>query len=115
MAQTVLVAGARTPIGKLAGALASLSAPVLGAHAIRGALGKAGVDADRVDSVIMGNVVQAGVGRQQGRIALTRIESSAGFGCLSGRTSLSACRRCHNSEAQLPHRQEILTLNPNCL
>ncbi|OZC42514.1 acetyl-CoA acetyltransferase [Rhodococcus sp. WWJCD1] len=69
MTNTVLVAGARTPIGKLAGALSSLSAVDLGAHAIRSALGKAKIDASMVDAVIMGNVVQAGVGPNPARLA----------------------------------------------
>lgn len=91
MAQTVLVAGARTPIGKLAGALASLTAPELGAHAIRGALGKAGVDATSVDAVIMGNVIQAGVGPNPARqaaaaagIPLTTPALTINNLCLSG-------------------------------
>ncbi|MFC8178795.1 acetyl-CoA C-acyltransferase [Rhodococcus sp. NPDC057297] len=91
MTQTVLVAGARTPIGKLAGALASLSAPELGAHAIRGALSKAGVDADNVDAVILGNVVQAGVGPNPARqaaaaagIPLTTPAITINNLCLSG-------------------------------
>ena len=69
MTETVLLAGARTPIGKLSGALSSLSAVDLGAHAIRGALRKAGIDASTVDAVIMGNVVQAGVGPNPARQA----------------------------------------------
>ncbi|SNS51194.1 acetyl-CoA C-acyltransferase [Rhodococcoides kyotonense] len=91
MTETVLVAGARTPIGKLAGALASLSAADLGAHAIRGALTKAGVDASAVDAVIMGNVVQAGVGPNPARqaaaaadIPLTTPAITINNLCLSG-------------------------------
>ncbi|NIL75241.1 acetyl-CoA C-acyltransferase [Rhodococcus sp. B10] len=91
MTQTVLIAGARTPIGKLAGALASLSAADLGAHAIRGALEKAGVDAGSVDAVIMGNVVQAGVGPNPARqaaaaasIPLTTPAITINNLCLSG-------------------------------
>lgn len=69
MIDTVLVAGARTPIGKLAGALSSLGAVDLGAHAIRGALDRAGIDPAAVYAVIMGNVVQAGVGPNPARQA----------------------------------------------
>ena len=69
MVPTVLVAGARTPIGKLGGALGSLSATELGAHAIRGALAVAGLEPSAVDAVIMGNVVQAGVGPNPARQA----------------------------------------------
>jgi acetyl-CoA C-acetyltransferase len=62
MTQPVLAAGARTPIGKLLGSLSGLAAPALGGTAIRAALDRAGVAADQVDAVMMGNVVQAGVG-----------------------------------------------------
>lgn len=69
MPTTVLTNGARTPIGKLSGSLASLTATELGAHAIRSALDRAGVDVDSVDAVIMGNVVQAGCGPNPARQA----------------------------------------------
>jgi acetyl-CoA C-acetyltransferase len=72
MPQPVIVAGARTPIGKLLGALSSLSAPELGGIAIRAALDRAGVSGDQVDSVIFGNVVQAGVGPNPARLAAAR-------------------------------------------
>src|SRR5260221_8525817 len=58
----VIVAAARTPIGKFLGGLAPLSAPELGAVAIRAALERSGVPAADVDEGIMGNVVHAGVG-----------------------------------------------------
>ncbi|MGH3753973.1 MAG: hypothetical protein ACRDRP_15000 [Pseudonocardiaceae bacterium] len=64
-----LVASARTPIGKLAGALASLSAADLGAIAIRAALQRGGIDAADVDHVVMGQVVQAGAGQNPARQA----------------------------------------------
>ena len=63
MPQPVIVAGARTPIGKLLGGLTPLSAPQLGGAAIAAALQRAGITGDQVDSVILGNVVQAGVDR----------------------------------------------------
>ncbi|GAB3858405.1 acetyl-CoA C-acetyltransferase [Nocardioides maradonensis] len=68
---SVIVAGARTPIGRLLGGLASLSAADLGAVAIKGALEKAGVAADKVDYVIMGQVIQAGAGQNPARMAAT--------------------------------------------
>jgi acetyl-CoA C-acetyltransferase len=67
--QPVLVAGARTPIGKLLGGLSRLPAPALGAVAIRAALDRAGITGEQVDAVIMGNVVQAGVGPNPARLA----------------------------------------------
>jgi acetyl-CoA C-acetyltransferase len=69
MSGTVIVAGARTPIGRLLGGLKSLSAADLGGHAIKGALAKAGVSGDQVDYVIMGQVIQAGAGQNPARMA----------------------------------------------
>jgi len=69
MPQPVIAAGARTPIGKLLGALSGLSAPELGGIAIRAALERAGVGPEQVDAVIFGNVVQAGVGPNPARLA----------------------------------------------
>jgi acetyl-CoA C-acetyltransferase len=65
----VIVAGARTPIGRLLGGLTSLSAAELGSIAIKGALEKAGVTGDQVDYVIMGQVIQAGQGQNPARSA----------------------------------------------
>ncbi len=69
MPGSVLVAGARTPIGKFLGALKSQTAADLGGAAIRGALESAALDPALVDLVIMGNVVQAGVGPNPAREA----------------------------------------------
>ncbi|WP_372736527.1 acetyl-CoA C-acetyltransferase [Nocardioides sp.] len=66
---SVIVAGARTPIGRLLGGLKDLSAADLGGVAIKGALEKAGVAADQVDYVIMGQVIQAGAGQNPARSA----------------------------------------------
>ena len=67
--QPVLVSAARTPIGKFLGALSTVSAPDLGAIAIKAALERAGVSPDDVQEVIMGNVVQGGVGQAPARQA----------------------------------------------
>lgn len=69
MAGSYIVAGARTPIGKLSGAFASLSATDLGGVAIKAALERAGAAADQVDHVIMGQVIQAGTGQITARQA----------------------------------------------
>ncbi len=69
MAGTVIVAGARTPIGKLSGALASFSAAELGGFAIAEALKRAGITGDQVDMVIMGHVIEAGAGQITARQA----------------------------------------------
>jgi acetyl-CoA C-acetyltransferase len=65
----VITGGARTPIGRFMGGLAPLSAPRLGAIAIRSALEKSGVDPTDIDDVILGNVVAAGAGQAPGRQA----------------------------------------------
>ena len=69
MSGSVIVAGARTPIGRLLGGLKDLSAADLGGVAIKGALEKAGVSGDQVDYVIMGQVIQAGAGQNPARTA----------------------------------------------
>src|SRR6478672_10541427 len=68
----VIVAAARTPIGKFLGSLGSVSAPELGAIAIRAALARSGVPASDVNEVIMGNVIQGGVGQAPARQALLK-------------------------------------------
>ena len=68
--EEVVIAGAvRTPIGAFGGTLADVSAPTLGATAIRAALERAGIAPDTVDEVIMGNVLQAGLGMNPARQA----------------------------------------------
>src|SRR6185503_13183777 len=67
--EPVIVAAARTPIGKFLGGLAALSAPELGAAAIRAALERSKVPADQIEEVIMGNVIQGGVGQAPARQA----------------------------------------------
>jgi len=75
MPGSVIVATARTPIGKLSGALASFSAMDLGGIAIKAALDRAGVAGDQVDYVIMGHVLQAG----QGQITARQAAAGAGI------------------------------------
>lgn len=67
--KVVIVSAARTPIGSFMGALSTVSATHLGAAAIKGALNKINLDPNLVDEVIMGNVVQAGVGQAPARQA----------------------------------------------
>ena len=69
MSGSVIVAGARTPIGRLLGGLKDKSAADLGGVAIAGALEKAGVSGDQVDYVIMGQVILAGAGQNPARTA----------------------------------------------
>lgn len=72
MTRTVILQGARTPFGKLGGALHSRTASDLGGVAIKAALEKSGVQADQVDEVIMGTVLQAGQGQIPSRQAATK-------------------------------------------
>ena len=69
MASSYIVAAARTPIGSFRGSLSSVAAPKLGAVAIAAAMQRAGVDPNEVNEVIMGNVLQAGVGQAPARQA----------------------------------------------
>ena len=69
MRKVVIVSAKRTPIGKFLGGLAKVPAPQLGAIAIKGALEAAGIQSLQVDEVIMGNVLQAGVGQAPARQA----------------------------------------------
>jgi acetyl-CoA C-acetyltransferase len=75
MSRSVIVAGSRTAIGKLAGAFATLSAQDLGGAAIKGVLEKTGVDPASVDAVLMGQVIQAG----QGQITARQAAQKAGI------------------------------------
>src|SRR6516165_11244268 len=95
MAGSVIVAGARTPIGKMSGALASLSAMDLGGLAIKAALERAGVKPEDVDYVFMGQVLQAGQGQITARqaavkagIPMTVPATTVNKVCLSGLNSI---------------------------
>ncbi|EKT81524.1 acetyl-CoA acetyltransferase [Rhodococcus opacus M213] len=72
MPTSVIVAGARTPIGRLQGSLAGFSGADLGSIAIDAALGKAGVAPDQVQYVIMGQVLTAGAGQMPARQAAAK-------------------------------------------
>src|SRR5580765_4864968 len=69
MTEVVILSAVRTPIGRFLGELSELPAPRLGAVAVAEAMKRAGIAPDRVDEVIMGNVVQAGVGQNPARQA----------------------------------------------
>lgn len=125
MSVNVIVAGARTPIGRLQGGLASLSAAELGAIAIKGALEKSGVAGDQVDYVIMGQVILAGAGQNPARMA------SVGAGipmsvptitinkvCLSGLNSIaqaSALITAGEAEIVVAGGMESMTQAPHLL
>lgn len=65
----VIASGVRTPVGRFLGGLSRLSAPQLGALVVREAVQRSGIDADEVEEVILGNVVQAGAGQAPARQA----------------------------------------------
>ena len=69
MKEVVIVSAVRTPIGSFLGALSKVPAPTLGGIAIKGALEKINLDPTEVDEVLMGHVVQAGVGQAPARQA----------------------------------------------
>ena len=96
MTTSVIISGARTPIGRLLGALSNFTAPELGGIAIRAALEKSEVAPESVDAVLFGNVIQAGVGPNAARQA--SVAGGLGFNvpattinklCLSGLTAIA--------------------------
>jgi acetyl-CoA C-acetyltransferase len=105
----VIIAGARTPFGRLNGAVSGLTAVELGASALRAALERSKVDVGDVDAVIFGEVLQAGVG--QGPARQTSIAAGIGWDvpattinklCLSGLTAvIDAARLIRAGEAEL--------------
>ncbi len=109
MKNTVILAGARTPIGKLSGALSSFSGSDLGGIAISGALDRAGISPDMVDYVIMGQVLQAGTGQVTARQAACSAEIPMSTPaitinkvCLSGLNAIYlAAQMIENGDAEI--------------
>ena len=100
MTDTVILSGARTPIGRLSGSLASLSATQLGGLAISATLDRAGLAGQDVDFVFMGQVVQAGAGQvparqaaYDGGIPLTVPANTINKACLSGLNTIALAHR----------------------
>ena len=69
MSEVVILSAVRTPVGSFQGILSPLTAPQLGAVAVKGALEKADVPAEKVEQVLLGNVLQAGIGQAPARQA----------------------------------------------
>ncbi|MCW2164808.1 acetyl-CoA C-acetyltransferase [Microbacterium hydrothermale] len=121
----VIVAAARTPQGRLKGQLAPLTAVQLGAAAIRGALERGGIPADRVDAVLVGQVLQAGAGQNAARQAA--IEAGIGWDvhaatinkvCLSGLTAVidaSRMLRAGDATVVVAAGMESMTRAPHLL
>ena len=103
---TVVLSTARTPFGRLGGALASLSATTLGADAIRNAIARAGIDPADVEHVIMGEVLQAGVGQAPARqaafkagLAKTTTAETVNKVCASGMLAVVVRARARSATA----------------
>jgi acetyl-CoA C-acetyltransferase len=125
MTTSVIVAGARTPVGKLMGSLKDFSGSDLGAIAIAGALEKAGVPASAVEYVIMGQVLTAGAGQMPARQAAV----AAGIGwdvpsltinkmCLSGIDAIALADqliRAGEFDVVVAGGQESMTKAPHLL
>jgi acetyl-CoA C-acetyltransferase len=121
----VILAGARTPQGRLNGQLVSFTAVELGAHAIKAAMAASGVEAGQVDAVIMGQVLQAGAGQNPARQSAI----GAGLGwnvptltinkvCLSGLTAvIDAARMIRSGDATVvvAGGQESMSRAPHLL
>ena len=104
--QTVVLSLARTPFGKLGGALSSLDATTLGAFALIGALKRAGVDPSEIEHVIFGEVLQAGVGQNPARqvqfksgLAKTVTAETINKVCASGMLAVANAMRLINAGA----------------
>jgi acetyl-CoA C-acetyltransferase len=125
MSGSVIVSGARTPIGKLAGSLAGFSAADLGGIAIKAALDRAGITGDDVDYVILGQVLQAGAGqipaRQaavKGGIPMTVPSVNVNKVCLSGIDSIALADqliRAGEFEVVVAGGMESMTQAPHLL
>ena len=76
----VIISGCRTAVGKFQGSLSDLSAPQLGAIAVREAVKRAAVDPAQVDECIMGNVVSAGLGQNPAQQARNLRRTAAATG-----------------------------------
>ncbi len=104
--QTVVLSLARTPFGRLNGALASLDATTLGAAALVGALQRAGIDPSDVEHVTLGEVLQAGVGQNPARqvlfksgLAKTVTAETLNKVCASGMLAVASAMRLINTGA----------------
>jgi acetyl-CoA C-acetyltransferase len=103
--KTVVLSTARTPFGRLGGALAPLSATTLGGEAIRQAVLRSGLDPAEVEHVIMGNVIQAGVGQAPARqaafkagLAKTTTAETLNKVCASGLLAVAYAQRLIDAE-----------------
>ncbi len=121
----VILDGARTPIGKLAGGLASLSSTDLGGRAIAASLKRCGVDGDQVDYTFMGQVIAAGTGQVPARqaavaggVPMTKPSALINLACLSGMNAITLARRmvqCGEADVVVAGGMESMTNAPYLL
>tara|TARA_R110000868_G_scaffold52107_2_gene164862 strand:- start:5600 stop:6778 length:1179 start_codon:yes stop_codon:yes gene_type:complete len=121
--RVVIVSAVRTPIGSFMGGLSTVSAPKLGAIAIKGAIDKINLDPNLVDEVFMGNVVQAGVGQAPARqaaiyaglpdsVACTTINKVCASGMKSVMLGAQAIQ-CGDAEIVIAGGMENMSLIPH--
>jgi acetyl-CoA C-acetyltransferase len=108
---SVIVAGARTPMGRLLGSLKSFSGADLGGFAIKAALDRAGIGGDQVQYVIMGQVLTAGAGQIPARLTVNKV-------CLSGLDAIALADqliRAGEFDVVVAGGQESMTNAPHLL
>ncbi len=125
MDEVVIVAAARTAVGKFGGALGKIAAADLGAHVIKGLLAQTGVDAERINEVILGQVLTAGCGQNPARQAVIKSglpnmvpAFTVGKVCGSGlkATHLAAqAIRCGDAHIIIAGGQENMSASPHVL
>lgn len=122
MPDALILSACRTPIGKFRGTLSSLPVSDLGSHAVRAAVERAGVAADAVDEVIMGNVLPAGVGQAPARqaalkgglppsVAALTVNKVCGSGLKAAMLAAQAVR-CGDADIVVAGGMESMTNSP---
>jgi acetyl-CoA C-acetyltransferase len=125
MKEVVIVSGARTPIGSFLGSLSTVPAPKLGAAAIQAALARAGLKPDQVDEVLMGCVLQGGIGQAPARqaaiyagipvsVPCTTVNKVCGSGMKTVMMAAQAIR-CGDADIVVAGGMESMSLAPYAL
>ncbi len=125
MSKAYIIAGARTPIGSFRGSLSNVTATDLGGIAVKEAIRRSGLSADQFDEVILGNVIQAGVGQAPARQAALKAGLPATIPavtinkvCGSGLKAVMFADqiiRCGDAKAIIAGGMENMTLAPHLL
>jgi acetyl-CoA C-acetyltransferase len=125
MDEVVIVAAARTAVGKFGGTLAKLAAAELGAHVIKGLLAKTGIGPELINEVILGQVLAAGVGQNPARQALIKaglpdrvpgmtINKVCGSGLKATHLAAQAIK-CGDADIMIAGGQENMSASPHVL